>query len=198
MDAVTSDSKRFYEHIMNRTLEPHLQLNLYKLLKSCGMEQYLNVCVNRIKDANLIDFEEICPDFDDFGNLLLTYVGLIGCQDILIGYIGIENYRAWKQYMKLHKEMIDTTNDILLMYRECETKVMKDMLKEAHKSIDSSQQYDVEKVIKIVKIELRSRGWLNRVRLRAKEWLKSIYLHIKYYWVYEVFRDFERYVEERR
>lgn len=195
MDGVTSDSKRFYKHIMNRTLEHYLQLNLCKLLKNYEMERYLNVCVNRIENANLIDFEEICPDFDDFGNLLLTYAGLKRCKNILVGYIGIENYQICEQYLRLHNEMTDATNDILLMYREYETETIKDMIKEAQKDIDFLQLYDVKKAIKIAKIELRSRGWLNTVRLRVREWLKSIYLHIKYYWVYKVFRDFEKELE---
>lgn len=193
--------EKLNRYIWRRENVPNVSVNLRKLLRQADMEQYLEVCSNRIADAQLLDGENVEIDFLDFPNLLLDVYGITYCYDILKGYINESTLEAYKQYAICEQKIIDGINKQLEILRMYDTKSLISILtirKNKIKTIPDYQKYKhlVKEAKEQVLREFLSRTIFNKARLKIKKIWFDVYFNIRHYRLASVFREIKKKYKE--
>lgn len=115
--------------IRNRELLPEPTMGLQAILKAEGMERYAAVCVNRIRNADLVDEQSIVPDLMSSADLLFTSEGLGKAYDILLGYIEKSKLTQYKDYLEHCTNVFGNINRQSKQYRLIDSSMLRRMKK---------------------------------------------------------------------
>ena len=168
-DILYCDKERL-KCIWNREDIPHKLLSLKKLLEEKNMDQYYNVCVNRIFDTepedNLI---YVTRNFDD---IRLSDEGIFVYREILSGYLGndfvIDSYRKLLEI----NQNITYANNVYEAFRRMN---VTDILKLIKKKYNSDHSPSTIKRVKIELIcEILSRSPINILRIKLSKKIQSM------------------------
>lgn len=93
-----STDEKIMEAIRKREPLEEPYLNVSKILEAGGSGMYLSLCSDRIAESELIDGEDVCINFVDFPDLLVTAEGVRVCREILECYVSkgivLDAYKA--------------------------------------------------------------------------------------------------------
>lgn len=167
------------KYIMKRENIPPQMFSVRLMLRSAGMEEYAESCVNRIFAENLVDGEHVNMDYFDLGNVSLDEDGLFDCKDILEGYIEHETLTDYYVYLCQVNKVRASLNNTIEVARSFSKKELKECIKNAPKL----PQYS-DDVIAHAKAELRSRSILNMAWIKLKKKIITVYTLIRYRWLF--------------
>lgn len=192
--------KLSYRFIWKRTNVPNRTISLRLLLRNANMENYLDVCSNRISSENLIDGEHIDIDFLDFPNLTLDCEGIMDCYDILKGYVEEETIIEIYRMLRSLQRLVDGTNNQLNLIRQCDFKTLFFIIfshvkttKIIFENVNTENPKEILRKVKSQAIrELFSRTFINKLRLNAREHLINAYFSVKYFHLAKFFRDWKK------
>ena len=104
-------------------------MSIRKLLALNNMEQYANICVNRMVRDNVCDseFQHVIYNYleDDF---LVDLEGVEKVEYILKGYISSDMMSELKNWVRLQDSLIEAMNDYVELLRNTDEKVLKNLL----------------------------------------------------------------------
>lgn len=166
------------------------------MLRNANMENYLDVCSNRISDNDLIDGEHIEIDFLDFPSLNLDYIGLAKCDDILKGYIDEDILDKTYDVLYDLQSLVDNTNTQLDIIRKCNLKTLLSMIFVNKKAVEDERFKHLEKILRQIRgqaiRELFSRTIFNKARLKIVDVCFNVYFNIRYFRLASFFRNFNK------
>lgn len=175
---MTALEKEIY-FLQNRKEIPEELISIEKLLNHYQMQDYLNVCTNRIADAGLIDMKHVLMDFDHIGNLAVDFIGLMRCEEILKGYIPEEHFDEIAKNLKELNHATSRENGLIKAIQNMPTKGLKWIIKD----IGYTDDRDEQELIELYKAELQARKFhFKIIRLFRKIKLELSCL-IGYGWV---------------
>jgi hypothetical protein len=152
--------------IRTRTEVQHVFVCLRRLLALYDdVSIYYDVIFRRIQYSNLIDGDsvQICVD-NNTVDLSLNEHGLSACQDILGGYLPIEDIDDGIVYLRRQNAIIDNQNTQLAIMRGCTVSQLKSMLNEADSYFRGG---NVALISEMLQEELRTRSVFGRIRAAA-------------------------------
>lgn len=181
------DNKRIIEHIRKRKEIDTELWSIKKILEAYDMGMYAQLCCERICDAEKIEQKHVFIDISELGNILVDYIGLAKCSNIISCYIAEEECDKLFDYLFDREEIVRNENRIIRSLRNCKSREIKALLK---KGVEK----EIEYLIPLMREELKSRRISNRLYQFFKEKARSIYIEIKYY---KIFSFLRRYKYER-
>lgn len=192
-------NKIMFRHILSRTDIPYRKTSLRLLLRMCDMEQYLDVCSTRIADEELIDGEDVEINFLEFPDLLFTNMGLLYCEEILLGYISQENFnKVWKLSNDMAK-ITDIENNQITMYRSTDNTTLLKMLFTRAKSIVGTTKEITDEHFRLIKqmaaLELWSRTLFSRAWHKLETKFYGVYCSIRYRNLCKIFKNIAKQYE---
>lgn len=99
------------EAIKNRKDVDLPKISVCKLLGCVGLKEWGIRCCDRIDEAELIDFENVFIDIENFPDILLSSIGMIKCEDLLLNYITKEQFENCFHYIvELEKQARNINN----------------------------------------------------------------------------------------
>lgn len=168
-----------------KDLEPTF-ISLKKLLSSGGMENYLNLCSDRVAEELMIDGENTEINFSDFPDLLFNSKGLFDCRHILENYLPVDTLMdAWEALREAERNK-EEINSIAAAFRKMK-------LRELWKCY---QQQDLRKdpeagqmVREWILWEVWSRSLLSGIWRKSREAVLQLYVSWKYRGIFNIIRS---------
>lgn len=169
--------KDILQALKNRQEIPKKYMSVGKMLEVNNMENYENVCCNRI--AEFFDDEHVLMDlFSDRGlDITLDEEGLNICENVLKGYISNDKLQGYKKYIRLQNEIIESCNVQIRAMWDCPTDVIKKALRNPAKYMDNVELAESFKCM--LSAELRARRWNNKVKRFIGGYIEKLCFYIK-------------------
>lgn len=184
-----SDSiKEMVEHIRSREKFPTPQISVYDLLEHYDMGMYHAVCCNRIIDEWDIDERHIQINYLFPGDLILDYIGLMICDDILTGYISEDTFKGIIEYFRTTKSLANENNKMLELLQKISSKDLRSYMKEPKKFFGEQS----ERIIPMIKAELSARHIWNHVLCKVRKATYNIFVRIKYWRIFSLMKQCAR------
>lgn len=181
-----------YEYIFKRENVPEAFYSVSKIVDAYGYGEYANIACDRIADSVLIDDKHVQIDFANFPNILIDYVGIIKCEDILSGYISIGELEKLEEFLYSTHELVIIHNSMLEFLRKM---ALTDLFKMIKESLTSNVE-DVKtmrlRVIKIALAEIASRSIMNKIIQNAINKISILICRIKYREIYSILNDWAK------
>lgn len=169
-------AKEIALHIKSREPFAEPKISVYDILEHYDMAMYHNICCDWIVDQWEIDEEHIQINYLSFGDLILDYIGLMRCEDILIGYIPQEDFDQIEELFRKKRHSVRDRNKML--------EIMKDMdIKELKKHVNHTEKYFdklSEEMQYMMKAEIRARRIWSCIFRKVKKAGHDILIRIKY------------------
>lgn len=178
-------TKATVKAIMNRRTVPKQYLSVYKMLDIHGMSQYKQVCCSRI--ANRIDDDHVLFDFINGCDILLDYLGIIKCEDVLVGYIPVETLEDYQNYMELENEIIQQQNTQIELLQKCPAAELRNIRKNPKKYFGNDETY--KKFFTLVNAECKARKKHIRLYYDAVKRIESALFRLKNYRTLKIVDD---------
>lgn len=169
--------KQTIEAILNRENVPPVLLCLSKILECNGMSNYESVCYNRI--LKCLDDEHVRIDLFGNGDILFDYIGLIKCEDILLGYISAAELEDYEKFADLENRTVDNQNAIIKSLRRCDRKDIKNLLSDPVKYFGNEEL--ANRMLKYLRAELRARKPHYRLLAYIKKRYNKIVFYVRNY-----------------
>lgn len=184
---MTALEKEIY-FLQNRKEIPEELISIEKLLSNYNMQDYLNVCTSRIADAGFIDMEHVLMGFDHVGNLVVDFIGLMKCEEILKGYISEEHFDEIAKDMKKRHHITSVENGLIKAIQNMPTKGLKWIIKDIGHTDDCGEQ----ELIELYKAELQARKLHFKIIRMFNKIKLELFCMIKYSWVIRVVKRASR------
>lgn len=172
-----------------KDLEP-VKISLRKLLASGGMENYLNLCADKLADELMIDGEDTAFNFADFPDILFTSDGFFDCRHILENYLPFDTLAdTWQLLIKAEQE----NSEINRMAADFRKMKLLDLMKyyikwQSHETKDDSEREAKRLVCQWIAAELWSRSFFSGIWRKAREALLQLYVSWKYKGLFDIMR----------
>ena len=172
--------KEMLDAIKSRRNMVRIHISITKALELNGMEQYREVCINRLKEY--IDGEYILGDFFNNFDIQLDEVGMKKTKKILTGYMPADWIDSCIEYVRAENDAIEAQNAVLMLLRSADKPTLKNLIKDPVKYFENKETQ--KRMILFVKAELRARGIISRVSAELKlffaKW-RFFFAHAKVY-----------------
>lgn len=181
---------RMIRAIRNRKDLESAVISLRKLLASGGMENYLNLCSDRLADELMIDGEDTAFNFTDFPDILFTSDGFFDCRYILENYLPFDTLvDAWQLLIKAERE----NSEINRMAADFRKMKLLDLMEyyikwQSHKTKDDPEQDAKQLVCQWIAWEVWSRSLFSGIWRKTKEALMQLYVSWKYKGLFDIMR----------
>lgn len=159
-----------------KEIEPKY-LSIAKMLELNGMSNYESVCCRRVLEY--ADDKHIMLDIFNC-DVIVDYVGLIACYDILQGYISSEILSGYKTYTKSLNAIIKSQNKQIKAMRDCPTKSIKEVMKNPAQYFNNDAGLS-HTFVDMLRLELKARKPVNRLRVAIKRIVDRITSYIRNY-----------------
>ena len=169
--------KQTIEAILNREDVPPVLLCLSKILECNGMSNYESVCYNRL--LKHLDDEHVRIDLFGNGDILFDYIGLIKCEDVLLGYVPAAELADYEKFSDLENRTVKNQNAIIKSLRGCDRKDIKNLLREPVKYFGNEEL--ANRMLKYLRAELRARTLHCRLLTYIKKRYNKIVFRIRNY-----------------
>lgn len=170
---------RQIKYIRKREEIPRRYYSIKKILQHYDMELYANMCCDRIAEENKIDGEHVMIDFVEIGDILVDWIGVIKCEEIISAYITVKECIIIEELFETEQDVIDAENRTIRLLRSFSTKDINKVLKE--KRIKEIAENTWNEAISLMKEELKARRIHNILKNRVQKWLQQMYVKIKYH-----------------
>lgn len=172
-----------------KDLEP-VKISLRKLLASGNMENYLNLCADRLAEELKIDGEDTAFNFADFPDILFTSDGFFDCRRVLESYLPFDMLAdTWQLLIEAEREN-EEVNRMAADFRKLK---LRDLLKyyikwQSQETKDDSEQEAKRLVCQWIAAELWSRSFFSGIWRKAREALLQLYVSWKYKGLFDIMR----------
>jgi len=172
-----------------KDLEP-VKISLRKLLASGNMENYLNLCADRLAEELKIDGEDTAFNFADFPDILFTSDGFFDCRNILENYLPFDTLAdTWQLMLEAERE----NREINRMAADFRKLKLRDLLKyyikwQSQETKDDSEQEAKRIVCQWIAAELWSRSFFSGIWRKSREALTRVYVNWKYRGLFDIMR----------
>lgn len=184
-----SDSiKEIVVHIRSREKFPTPQISVYDLLEHYGMGMYHTVCCNHIVAEWDIDERHIQINYLFPGDLILDYIGLMICDEILTGYISEDTFKGIIEYFRTTKQLANENNKMIELLQKISSKDLRSYMKEPKKFFGEQS----ERIIPMIKAELSARHVWNHVFRKVRKATYNIFVRIKYWRIFSLMKQCAR------
>lgn len=187
-----------FKYIFKRRNVSETLYSVSKMIAVYGYGEYANSACDRIADAGLLDGEHVQISFESFPDLLVDWIGVIKCEDILSGYIDIDELTKIEQLFETTHELVRINNSMLEALRKFSLVELLKLIKESLTSDIEEVKEKRPKVIKMVFAEIVSRSITNRILQKIKMVLTNFVGRIKYRDIYYVLNKFAAEFSEER
>lgn len=181
-------AKEIGERILSREPFPLPRISVYDILEHYGMETYHSICCDRIADEWDIDGEHIEINFILIGDLILDYIGIMICDDILAGYIGEDNVQQLVEFFREKTHSTKDRNKMLEIMKDVDIKELRRLVKCPEKYFDKLS----EEMLYLMKSEIKARRIWNRAYRKIRKAVHNIYFQIKYWRIFSLMKQFAR------
>lgn len=145
------------------------KISVCKLLGCVGLKEWGIRCCDRIDEAELIDFENVFIDIENFPDILLSSIGMIKCKYLLLNYITKEQFENCFNYIVELEEQVRNINNFAAILR-------KSTVRNLVKLYLISKKYDGSTGIKKhVLEEIKARLTFRFFQSNLKEWIKKVF-----------------------
>lgn len=166
---MNSDSKDILlKCIKTGSRVPEPSTSIRKLLESYKMELYTPICCNRIRALDLVDGFHIFQDSKSRGNLIMDFIGLEKCKQVIGGYIGEEECEKELIYFQSLRDYATCLNNTLYAIRKNSNKKLRELCREVQdlrETVLADSDITQELFIEELRYRKRFKSWnlLNRV-----------------------------------
>lgn len=184
-------AKEIALHIKSREPFAEPKISVYDILEHYDMTMYHNICCDRIVDQWQIDEEHIQINYLSFGDLILDYIGLMRCEDILTGYIPEKDFNQIEELFREKRYSVSDKNKMLDIMKDMDIKELKKYVKHPEKYFDKLS----EEMQYMMKAEIRARWIWNRIFRKIKKSRRDIFIKIKYRRIFSLMKQCARELE---
>lgn len=184
-------AKEIALHIKSREPFSEPKISVYDILEHYDMAMYHNICCDRIVDQWEIDEEHIQINYLSFGDLILDYIGLMRCEDILTGYIPEKDFDQIEELFREKRHSVRDRNKMLEIMKDMDIKELRKCSKHPEKYFDKLS----EEMHHIIKAEIRARKIWNRIFRKIKKTGHDIFIRIKYRHIFSLMKQCARELE---
>lgn len=114
----TSTNDRVLRAIKKREDLEAEKISVKKLLKIGGVENWTDLCCDRIAENELLDGDEASINFADFPDIELTSRGLLQCKEILLSYVTEDLLTDSYRLLCSYENLTQGANEYACMLRE--------------------------------------------------------------------------------
>lgn len=178
-------AKEIALHIKSREPFAEPKISVYDILEHYNMAMYHNICCDRIVDQWEIDEEHIQINYLSFGDLILDYIGLMRCEDILTGYIPQEDFDQIEELFREKRHSVRDRNKMLEIMKDMDIKELRKCSKHPEKYFDNLS----EEMQHIIKAEIGARQIWNCILRKIKKFGHDVFIKIKYRHIFSLMRQ---------
>lgn len=154
--------------IRNNDLIREPLADIKKLMEAENVGLFANVCMNRIKAADIVDGTHI---IDDSMGIAMDAEGIARARMILEGYVEPDILSKYEEAFRYQQELTIYLNNVLYILRRLSCKELCEM-RQRIKITSDSENYEIDP--ELIELELSQRKWWNRV-LRFLRYLVVVF-----------------------
>lgn len=151
------------------------QISVCKLLGCVGLKEWGIHCCDRIDEAELIDFENVFIDIENFPDILLSSIGMVKCKDLLLNYITKEQFENCFNYIVKLEEQVRNINNFAAILRKSTVRNLVTLywISEKNDGYTGIKKYVLE--------EIKARLTFKFFQSNIQEWIKKIFFIARNY-----------------